>query len=122
MKKIVYSILLMCWMIIIFTFSNQNGIQSTNSSGVVTNIVIKAIQHITPLEHEQAMEMAKTITPIIRKLAHFTIYLIGGVIAYGTYNSFKKVDKKDLIYIWLFCIVYAISDEFHQWFIPRQKC
>lgn len=121
MKKIIYTGLVVVWMVTIFMFSHQTGTQSNNSSGSVTNVIISTIKLITPLEHEQAMKITNIITPIIRKLAHFTIYLIGGILTYCTYNSYKKVEKKDLKYIWLFCVVYAISDEFHQWFIPGRS-
>ncbi len=121
MKKIVYTGILVVWMVTIFMFSHQNGAQSDNSSGLVTNVIISTIKLITPIEHEQAIEISKIITPIVRKLAHFTIYLIGGILIYCTYNSYKKVESKDLKYIWLFCVVYAISDEFHQWFIPGRS-
>lgn len=122
MKKIVYTGLLIGWIVTIFVFSHQNAIQSNESSGLITDMIINIIKLIIPLEHEKAIEITEMITPFIRKLAHFTIYLLGGIVAYCTYNSYREVEKKDIKYILLFCVLYAISDEVHQWFIPRKKC
>lgn len=122
MKRILFIVLLIMWMIIMFILSGQEAEQSNNTSGIVTNSIIKIIQSISNIQIEDMQNTKDLIIFIVRKLAHVISYFIGGILAYFTYNSFKKVNKKDLKYIILFMLVYAISDEFHQYFVPRKKC
>ncbi|MDO4377224.1 MAG: VanZ family protein, partial [bacterium] len=57
---------------------------------------------------------------IIRKLAHFTEYLILGVLVINMFTK-NNIPKSYLISI-IFCVIYAISDEIHQFLIPGRAC
>lgn len=122
MKKIIFTTLLIIWMITIFMLSNQISVESNKTSGVFTEPIVEFIQKIINIPQEEIQELFIIISKIVRKIAHFTAYAIGGILAYCTYNSYKKVTKKDIKYILLFMLLYAISDEIHQYFIERQKC
>lgn len=97
--------LLILWMIIIFIMSSFNATESSEQSGFIVN-VLSNILNIKNIE---------ILSLIIRKLAHFTEYLILGILAI---NCFKDYDIKHIFIISLiFCIIYASSDEIHQLFI-----
>lgn len=53
----------------------------------------------------------------IRKVAHFTIYLVLGIVSYLALPRQWSVKKKMTLVISL-CFMYAITDEFHQSFVP----
>ena len=57
---------------------------------------------------------------IIRKLAHFSLYFILSIIIYltGHYIKFKHPE----VFTFLVVTLYAISDEFHQEFVPGRSC
>ena len=56
--------------------------------------------------------------PIIRKLAHFSIYALVGVWIMAFMSTFDiKLYKKWIISM-LVGVLYAASDEFHQSFVP----
>ena len=57
------------------------------------------------------------INHYIRKLAHFTAYLILGVLVYNLLLCYFT-NKKSLILSLIICLLYAISDEIHQMFVP----
>lgn len=97
-------------MVIIFTMSSFNSIESANQSNYIVNIISNVL-NINNIE---------LLSFIIRKLAHFTEYLILGFL---TINMLDKNDisKKHLISI-LICIIYATSDEIHQIFVPGRTC
>jgi len=59
-------------------------------------------------------------TFIIRKTAHFSIYLILGILSINLLSSF---DIKCIIaFSGLICFIYACTDEFHQLFIMGRSC
>lgn len=87
-------------MILIFWFSHQNGEESLKQSNFILQY-LKEFLDIFNLD--------------IRKLAHFTIYLILGS---SYFLSFKSLDKKSAIISITLTFLYACTDEFHQGFVP----
>lgn len=99
-KRGVYWCLLIGWMLVIFFFSSQDG---TSSSGLSNSIINLFPVRIEPL--------------IIRKIAHFTEYFILGILSFNLCLEYTDATKKKMLQIWLFCVLYAISDEWHQGFV-----
>ena len=98
-------------MIVIFCFSNQVSDDSTRlSDGFIKNTICK----INKSDCDKTIE--KTFTPI-RKTAHFFIYLILGLLVFNCF----EIDKKYIIYAILICLLYSISDEIHQMFVPGRS-
>ena len=59
-----------------------------------------------------------TLSIIIRKLAHYTEYLILGILVINLNNN----KNKGLYLSMIVCLLYAISDELHQYFVPGRSC
>jgi len=107
-KKLLATISLIIWLFVIFFFSNQEG---TSSSGT-SNIIVDFIMAVFNLSKNNL----ETVAFIVRKLAHFTEYFVLGLL---TINAFKYYIKdKLLMYSIIFVLIYAVSDEIHQAFIP----
>ena len=91
------------------------------SSGAESYFIVELITRILDTD-------AETVSFIVRKLAHFTEYLILGI--------FLALDAQDIAvmrqretgfaYIWfipfLTGMLYAATDEFHQSFVPGRSC
>ena len=105
MKKAISWILLFFWLILIFTFSNQTGSVSTGLSDQVLSFLPKFID-------------SELLSFIVRKCAHFFEYFILAILTLNVCKNYAAISKKQLIITILFCFLYAISDEFHQSFIP----
>lgn len=122
--RIVYFILLLAWTILIFVFSSQNAEKSSNTSGAVVEVVIEKMypQYKTLTKSEQT-DITHTVTFFVRKTAHFLEYFILGVLSFLVTYTF---DKYRFIYrvitAFLFCVVYSVSDEIHQYFVPGRAC
>lgn len=89
-------------MILIWNFSAQNSTESDSIS-----IPLAAILGLS--------------NGVVRKLAHFTIYLVLGVSLTNAFRSLKpkKFPKlKPLIISAVIALIYASLDEYHQSFIP----
>ena len=121
MKKILYTTLLILWMLMMFMFSSQNGSLSDKTSGGITGVITHIVQNIFNIENNIKITILSDFKKIVRKTAHFTAYALGGILAYCTYNSYKKIKLEDLKYIVIFMILYAISDEIHQYFVPGRS-
>ena len=120
MKKIILSILVISWMILIFIFSNQNGIKSSKVSDGVSTKVVKTVEIVRKRKYsnEERKTVIKKIVFFVRKTAHFMEYFILGILVY---LLFKEYNFKN-IYLWvvLFCFIYSITDEVHQMFINER--
>lgn len=122
-KKIIFAILILLNCITIFYFSNQIADNSGKQSGKVVEIVLKLIPFIDNMQEPDRTTIIQTIlTPIVRKMAHFSIYAMLGILTINYMNTIeeKKITKR-IIYALTFCMLYAITDEFHQYFIPKRS-
>ncbi len=111
-------ILVVIWMAVIFYFSSQPAPVSNDLSQNVTKVIVKGVSNIYDIEVNCAYEYVHNLNHIVRKLGHFTEYF---VLALLVMNAFRQsgVEKFKLcIYSLFLCVLYAISDEFHQLFVP----
>lgn len=119
-KKLFHSILVIIWMLVIFNFSSQNGTKSTKTSDVVTSMVVNVTTSVTnkDIPREEVKKKVENSTFLVRKTAHFTEYLILGILVLQLLSDYTKINKKMLLVSLIICYLYAVSDEVHQIFIP----
>lgn len=110
MKNKPSTILMLLWMFLIFLMSSFDATESANQSNFIVNIITDIFK----------IENIELLSFIIRKLAHFTEYLILGFLTINMLNK-NDISKKYLLSI-LICIIYATSDEIHQIFVPGRAC
>ena len=73
-------ILLLGTFYIIFGFSSQNSTQSAGISRKITNIITANIKSIQEKDDKAKEEILYKIEHIIRKIAHFSIYTVVGLL------------------------------------------
>lgn len=110
MKNKLSTFLVLIWMTIIFIMSSFDSVESSNQS----NFIVDIIANIFKIENIELLSF------IIRKLAHYTEYLILGFLVINMFTK-NNINNLYLISI-ILCIIYAISDEIHQIFIPGRAC
>lgn len=116
-RKILSLALVVSWMALIFYLSHQPATQSNGISTGVTEKVIEIIEKIAPnLDID-----IRSFNHIIRKNAHFYSYLILGILVSNVVSNYQPVRKKGFILALSICVLYAISDEVHQLFIPGRS-
>lgn len=107
---IISFILLLFWMFVIYNFSAQSATESANLSMGVTSVISNFLKNFL------SKETAVITDHLIRKNAHFLIYLGLGFL---TINFLKNLKLKKQYFISItFCFLYACTDEFHQAFVP----
>ena len=96
----------------IFIFSMQSGDQSAElSSGLLAHILAfaKGVP-VSEITYEQLLKYSF----LMRKAAHFTIFFTLGIFSCWTAWGFFR--KNHMIISLIFCILYACTDEIHQFF------
>lgn len=112
-KKLISWILLLAWMAFIFYMSQQTGQVSSGQSGKIVLLLSK-------IGIEISQENISNITFIIRKSAHFTEYFILYILLFNVIKNYFHT-KKIILYSIMGVVIYAISDELHQYFVPGRS-
>lgn len=104
---VIFWILTAAVMGIIFWFSSENGDDSKEVSENLLMLIIEYLGNI--VSHN-----------VLRKIAHFTEYAALGFCMSGAIHF---TFNKNRFYIPLIpCVLYAVSDEIHQYFVPERAC
>lgn len=109
-------------MVCVFLFSCENADDSSDTSGNFVNLIISIFYgdyDELPLWEQE--EIRGNISHFIRKTAHFTIFAALGFFAFLTSGQ-KKLLCKGTAAVLIFCGLYAVSDELHQYFVPGRAC
>ena len=104
-------------MCIVFKFSSQPSTVSSQLSGGIT----RAILNFFNLLEGKTIEQQSQIETIVRKLEHYSIYTIGGILIISHVNLYKISTNKKVIVSQLIGILYAATDEIHQLFVPGRN-
>lgn len=111
-------------MIVIFKFSAQPAEQSNEVSRGVTEKIVNTLPNTKDIPVEKKNEIIKELNESIRKYAHFALYLLLGILIMVAMKF--SFPNKSLLYLWiisiLICLIYSVSDEVHQLFVPGRGC
>ena len=129
-KKVISIFLLLLWLTIIFLFSNTPSGASEEQSKTIVNHIMGTQTQSTDIQQEK-VESEEIIEPkektvdleylnyLIRKIAHMSEYFILSLLVINVIIQFKgKIKYKHYIISICFCLIYAITDELHQTFVP----
>ena len=117
MKKTIFAVLLVLWMGFIFSMSCENAEKSSNTSGQTIRVVLSVVPEFEKQPEEVKVNIIEKLQFIVRKSAHFIGYMILGILASGLILQYENINKKYPL-AFLICVIYAISDEIHQLFVP----
>ncbi len=113
--RILLGILILCNMAAIFYFSEQDGSQSTKTSGRVTKTVAAVV--VPDFQQKPAPEQAQIIEqlhPTVRKLAHMAEFGSLSALSFLFLLTFSGNVFAKFGYSLAFTGIYAATDEFHQ--------
>lgn len=120
MKKSIFAVLLVLWMGFIFSMSCENAEKSSNTSGQTIKVVLSTVPEFEKQPEEVKVNIIEELQFIVRKSAHFIGYMILGILASGLILYYGNINKKYPL-AFLICVIYAISDEIHQLFVPGRS-
>ncbi len=108
-------------MAVIFVFSSQESDKSSDVSEKISKIVTNG-QYV-PIDVTKLDEDKVNLEGIVRKTAHFTIYLaLGFFLILALLCSFNKKEAYLVAVCLIICLLYAVSDEIHQLFVVGRSC
>lgn len=124
MKKlipIIGFILMILWMILIFYMSSRTNMELDSTKSFMLNIMVKIFKgnDFYLLDSAAQNNILSTYSYIVSKTAHFLEY---GILCYFCYLAFIYLKKYRIRYIIsvLICLIYAITDEYHQSFVSSR--
>lgn len=119
--RVILIILLIGMFYIIFGFSSQDGEESSGISRKITEKITKNVKSIQEKPANEKEEIIYKIEKVIRKIAHFSIYTVVGMLLMSLMSTYNLGNKKRTIISLVLGIIYASLDEFHQLFTPGRS-
>ena len=116
-KSRLHLIITIAMMVFIFVQSALPGHLSGAESGFFVNL----LRELTGLDQQ-------SLSLLIRKAAHFTEYMILGILLFINVTDLQKNKGKNLsawaswASAWAAGTTYAVTDEIHQFFVPDRAC
>ena len=113
MSKFISWMAILVWMAIIFYLSHQPVSISNGLSQGITEVIVEKIERLAT-NYELNMDHANHL---IRKNAHFFIYFVLGLFVSHALRKTKGPRVRHWGIALLICVLFAFSDEGHQYFI-----
>ena len=124
MNKNIIRVILIVWLIAtfvrIFCFSSQDGEESSAVSRKVTTAVTQNVKKIQDMDSKQRELTLDKIEHFIRKIAHFSIYTLVGILMMALMSTYDIAKRKQILISIFIGMMYATSDEIHQYFVPER--
>ena len=119
-----FIILLVLWMAFIFCLSAQSATQSSElSRGFVYKGFCIIYPNFEGLSVERQTEIISSVMFPVRKAAHFAEYAVLGALSFLAVCSYEKISFKARVGIsFTISLLYSVSDEIHQIFVPGRAC
>lgn len=119
-KRIFAWALVLLWMGLIFYLSHQPIGESAQLSRRVTGVVIDIVDTVAPDAHWTPAQ----VNHFVRKSSHFLAYLVLGLLVRNALAEdeqaryARREGWKTFLLALVICVLYAVSDEYHQSFVP----
>lgn len=119
-QKLISTVLVLFWMTIIFLMSARNADVSTLDSHRVGAMIATIIHHVEP--SFSIAELVERMDHAIRKTAHMSEYLILAMLLMNCLQAYGIKHKPGSGYAMVIGVLYAMTDEIHQYFVPGRAC
>lgn len=118
--RVLLIVLLIVTFVRIFCFSSQDGEESSAVSRKVTTAVTQNVKKIQDMDSKQRELTLDKIEHFIRKIAHFSIYTLVGILMMALMSTYDISKRKQILISIFIGMMYATSDEIHQYFVPER--
>jgi len=116
--RIVSWVLVIIWMLVIFWFSSQSVGESSVLSEGISDSLLEVAELVVPKETINV----DIFHNIVRNTGHFFLYLVLGILLMNALNINKnKGFTAIIIGTMIISLLYAVSDEIHQIYVPGRS-
>ena len=120
--RYVFWALTLAIMIFIFCHSAETAEESSKTSMSFTQTVITVVYpEFSELPEAEKTTILESLQHLVRKGAHFSVYLLLGVTSFSAFCSYDLKRYIKALAAFLLCALYAASDEFHQLFVAGRS-
>lgn len=107
---------MLAWMGVIFYLSHQPVDESNKLSQSIADATVQLVEEVSPAT---AIQLDRNLlNHFARKGAHVLAYLVLGFLVLNALICTETQGKKAIGVALLICVLYAITDEIHQTFVP----
>ena len=103
---------LLFWIAVIFTFSTDSF-----SSDGTSRVIVPVLRFLFPFLSPSQLEVGHIVC---RKAAHVTAYFVLGILGWRAAMTPQAASLRPELLTIAIVILVAVSDEFHQWFVPSR--
>ncbi len=110
------------WMGVIFFLSAENSDESGGRSGDISYQIVEVFtKNDTDMTDAERQEIADKLDPPLRTMAHMFCFCVLGMLYFLTARTFPVSVKIGALSSVACALIYAISDELHQHFVPGRS-
>lgn len=109
-------------MAVIFILSADNADESNEKSDLLADSFVYTVLSLFDLTDEEIQKVIDVSVFIVRKTAHFAEYCVLGFLISAVFVSFYFKPKTNIPISFASGVLYAVSDEIHQYFVPGRAC
>lgn len=107
------------WMAFMFGMSAKTSTQSSQISGsVIESVVSAVVPGYEKMDEPARQSLVARWQTLVRKTAHFGEYGVLGMLLFGALSTHRMDGRFRLFLAGWLCLLYALSDEIHQAFVP----
>lgn len=118
---IIFIVLTIALSSFIFIMSSQDATESADtSSGVCEAILSFFDSEYDDATEEQKLQKVEALQFWVRKGAHFSVYCVLAIFAFLAMRS--VFTALPFVFSLMYCLLFSISDEIHQSFVPGRSC
>ncbi|HZK25100.1 MAG TPA: VanZ family protein [Oscillospiraceae bacterium] len=117
-KTILSWALVVLWMCVIFASSSQPALVSAELSTGLTAVLVRTVAKVLQLETPEVEPYLSMFNHLLRKAGHFTVYLILATLVVNALRQSGVTGRRLYLMAFTCCLLYAITDEVHQLFVP----
>ncbi|NLL38785.1 MAG: VanZ family protein [Clostridiales bacterium] len=125
-KKIIRLVLwamVVVWMAVIFALSSQSADQSDQTSGgLIRHVAGVFIRGFHAMHEAEQESIVSAFQFSVRIAGHILEYMILGMLCTAALFQYELSFKKRFFISACICLLYAVSDEVHQLFVPGRSC
>ncbi len=122
--RIIITSLLIAWMALIFCLSAESAAESSGTSGRLITAVIRFFySKFDEMSSADKLALIESFQFFVRKAAHFSLYGVLGALSYASVVTYKKLSFAfKFLLSGMICLLYSVSDEIHQYYVPGRSC
>ena len=114
-KKYIMLILVFLWCFMIYSFSSQNGRESSTLSRGISKDMVVLLKKMDPNGKINLYKFNRKL----RKTAHFLNYMVFSVILFYSFKGLST--NRALFFSLLVVLIVACADEYYQSFVPGRE-